>query len=86
MLNLALQALAAPAGGVAARLLGVAEHTLVAAGACTARKVAAKLDFGDSGSANDLPAGVVACRGALLGFVSMHAVGLGSLGAFCNFK
>jgi hypothetical protein len=52
----------------------VAEDTLVAAGAGTARKVAAALDFGDFGSAfNDLPAG--ACSGVVLGFVSLNMVG-----------
>ena len=76
MLELAVLARAAPTGGVAARLLGVAKDTLVAVGAGTARKVAAAVDFGDFGSADDLPAGIVACRCIVLGFLSMHPMSL----------
>ena len=75
VLKLAVLARAAPTDGVAARLLGVAEDTLVAAGAGTARKVAAALGFGDFGSATGLPAGTVACGGVVLGFASLHLVG-----------
>jgi hypothetical protein len=75
VLKLAVLARAAPTDGVAARLLGVAEDTLVATGAGAARKVAAALGFGDFGSATGLPASTVACEGVVLGFASLHLVG-----------
>jgi hypothetical protein len=71
MLELAELARAAPTGGVAAHLLGVAKGTVVAAGAGTARKVAAAVAFGDFVPADDLPAGIT-CGGVVLGFLALH--------------